>query len=198
MKPIIGSNCSNAGRDAAPRRPSLLAQVWLSDGRLAWPVAQANGISEATFRWRLKAGLSPYDAATRPVPSRDRDAIQRKRNERVARHQAYLAQQAADRAARRVLGPARRRVDQSGDDYAGVIWSDDAARLIVSPRGASYAIQYRAPEGWQSEREFPTAGLLGVWVAVAADLPQAAHDAVASLPDDPSLSGLSPYRPSGS
>lgn len=191
---------SKSDAPGRPRRPSLLAQVWLSDGRLAWPVAQANGGSEVTFRARLKAGLSPDDAATRPVPARDRDVIRRKREDRVARHQAYLAQQAADHAARRAASsrPPRRRVDQSQDDYAGVIWSDGAARLIVSPRGASYVVQYRDPEGWQSEREFSTAGNLGAWVAVVADLPQAARDAVASLPDDPLSSGLSPYRPSGS
>lgn len=48
-------------------RPSLLDHVRLSDGRLAWPVASALGMREATFRRRLNAGLSPDDAALRPV-----------------------------------------------------------------------------------------------------------------------------------
>lgn len=47
-------------------RPSILDYVKLSDGRLAWPVAKAAGIHEATFRARLKAGVLPDDAL-RPV-----------------------------------------------------------------------------------------------------------------------------------
>lgn len=47
-------------------RASLLDRVTLSDGRLAWPVAKAAGVHEATFRARLSAGVSPDDAV-RPV-----------------------------------------------------------------------------------------------------------------------------------
>lgn len=43
-------------------RPSLLDRVTLSDGRLAWPVAKAAGLHEATFRARLASGVSPDDA----------------------------------------------------------------------------------------------------------------------------------------
>lgn len=49
-------------------RPSLLDQVFLSDGRLAWPVAQAAGVHEATFRARLKVGVSPDDAVLPAAP----------------------------------------------------------------------------------------------------------------------------------
>lgn len=51
-------------------RPSLLDQVKLADGRLAWPVASALGMSEATFRSRLKLGLSPDRATFEPVRTR--------------------------------------------------------------------------------------------------------------------------------
>lgn len=44
-------------------RPSLLRDVRLASGELAWPLAQANGILEVTFRERLKRGLSPDEAA---------------------------------------------------------------------------------------------------------------------------------------
>jgi hypothetical protein len=53
-------------RRKANARPSILDHVKLSDGRLAWSVAKAAGLSEATFRARLKAGVSPDDAL-RPV-----------------------------------------------------------------------------------------------------------------------------------
>lgn len=46
-------------------RPSLLREVRLASGELAWPLAQANGILEVTFRERLKRGLSPDEAAQR-------------------------------------------------------------------------------------------------------------------------------------
>lgn len=70
-----GATVEQAVFDPVPRkrapakvaRPSLLREVRLSDGRLAWPVAQANGISEVTFRARLKSGRSPDDAAQMPI-----------------------------------------------------------------------------------------------------------------------------------
>lgn len=42
----------------------LCGLAFLSDGRPAWPVAQANGIAEKTFRVRLARGWSPDRAAT--------------------------------------------------------------------------------------------------------------------------------------
>lgn len=54
-------------KDMAAPRPSLLDRVRLSDGRLAWPVASALGICEATFRKRLRCGLSPDEATFRPL-----------------------------------------------------------------------------------------------------------------------------------
>ena len=50
-------------------RPSLLHEVRLANGKLAWPVAAAAGISEVTFRARLSRGLSPDEAASVPVAS---------------------------------------------------------------------------------------------------------------------------------
>lgn len=54
-------------RGRAVARPSLLDRVRLSDGRLAWPVAVSLGISETTFRKRLRCGLSPDEATFRPL-----------------------------------------------------------------------------------------------------------------------------------
>lgn len=48
-------------------------QAWLGrlaaldDGSPAWPVADANGISETTFRARLRHGWSGQRAATQPL-----------------------------------------------------------------------------------------------------------------------------------
>lgn len=47
---------------------AVLAGVVLSDGRPAWPVAQAAGLSRDAFRYRIKAGWAPDDAV-RPVGS---------------------------------------------------------------------------------------------------------------------------------
>jgi len=61
------------GSDAGPARrrryvrASILDDLRLADGRLAWPVAQSSGISEATFRSRLKAGRSPDEALAAPL-----------------------------------------------------------------------------------------------------------------------------------
>lgn len=52
------------GRPACP----MLGAAVLSDGRPAWPVAQAAGLSRDAFRYRLKAGWSPDDAV-RPAGS---------------------------------------------------------------------------------------------------------------------------------
>jgi len=68
------------GRLKQPR-PSVLRSVTLENGDLAWPLAEKNGISEVTFRDRLRAGLSPDDAATRPVESRNRQAALQRRKE---------------------------------------------------------------------------------------------------------------------
>ena len=51
----------------AVARPSLLDRVRLADGRLAWPIAVSLGVCEATFRDRLRRGLSPDDATFRPL-----------------------------------------------------------------------------------------------------------------------------------
>ena len=177
------------------RRPSLLRECRLSDGRLAWPVAAAAGITEVTFRGRLKAGLSPDEAVSKPVATRGPS--------RAAERAEWAAQRAADqlaeRAARRAIStrPVPEHLDASADGYAGVIWQDDDFRLIVSPRGAAYAVQLRGGGAWQLEREFPSAAILGQWLAcVALDPAPALLKAAANLPDDPAASGRSPYRPS--
>lgn len=56
-------------RRASPRRerPSLLREVVLNDGRLAWPVAAALGLSEVTFRARLRRGMTPDEATFAPL-----------------------------------------------------------------------------------------------------------------------------------
>lgn len=67
----------NAFQRGEYERPYLPKAEWqfqqlsrlasLSDGRPAWPVAQANGIAEKTFRVRLSRGWSSDRAATEPV-----------------------------------------------------------------------------------------------------------------------------------
>lgn len=57
---------------APVERPSLLRELRLADGRLAWPVACELGVSEATFRSRLARGLSPDEATFAPVSRRSR------------------------------------------------------------------------------------------------------------------------------
>lgn len=181
-----------------PRRPSLLAQVRLSDGRLAWPVAKAAGLSEPTFRARLKAGLSPDAAVSKPVAKRGPS--------RAAERAQWLAQRAADRASERLaryLLASRRWPEchvSAADGYSGVIWRGGDCRLIVSPRGATYAVQVPGPGGdWQFDKEFPSASLLRHWLLLAAiDPAPALLKAAAGLPDDPASSGVAPYRRSAS
>lgn len=180
------------------RRPSLLSQVRLSDGRLAWPVAKAAGMSEVTFRARLKAGLSPDAAVSKPVAKRGPS--------RAAERARWLAQRAADRASERLarsLLASRRwpeRHVSTADGYSGVIWQGGDCRLIVSPRGATYAVQVSGPGGvWQIDREFRSAALLGRWLVCAAiDPAPSLLKAAAGLPDDPAVSGFAPYRRSAS
>lgn len=167
MKSKIASYSSDA-----LGRTSALAHVRLSDGRLAWPVARAAGMSEPTFRARLRAGLSPDDAVSKPVakrgPSHAPDRAQ------------WAAQRAADLAA------------QSADGYSGVIWQDGDCRLIVSPGGATYVVQVLCPDGsWQVDQEFPSAGFLRHWLFMAAiDPSPALVKTAAGLPDDPASSGF--------
>lgn len=52
-------------RPGRPPCPALVGAV-LSDGRPAWPLAKAAGLSRDAFRYRLKAGWPP-DAAVRPA-----------------------------------------------------------------------------------------------------------------------------------
>lgn len=49
-------------RRSPPQRPSLKLMTFLADGQRAWPVAVANGVSEALFYARLKKGISPDQA----------------------------------------------------------------------------------------------------------------------------------------
>lgn len=177
------------------RRPSLLNECRLSDGRLGWPVAQSSGVSEATFRARLKSGLSPDEAATRPVPVRDLERIAARRQER----RDYQARRAADADMRRKASNRPARLDVLADAYAGVIWSDGAFRVVVAPRGGSYAVQNRHADEWRSERSFPSASALSLWLMVAdvMGLP-GLSDAVAGLPEDPAACDRVVYRRSAS
>lgn len=179
-------------------RSSLLRQVTLTDGQLAWPVAQAAGLSEVTFRSRLKAGLSPDEAVSRPVAKRGPSRTA----ERAQWHAQRDADLAAERAALRAVSTrswSEEHMSASGD-YSGVIWADADWRLIVSPRGATYALQVLGSDGlWEVDRDFPSASLLCPWLMCAAiDPPPALLQAAAGLPDDPGSSGFSPYRRSPS
>lgn len=54
-------------RRSPPQRPSLKLSTFLFDGRLAWPVAASEGVSQAVFYWRLKQGMTPDQVAFTPV-----------------------------------------------------------------------------------------------------------------------------------
>lgn len=164
-------------------RPSLLSQVQLSDGQLAWPVASAAGISEPTFRARLKAGLSPDAAASTPIAKRGPSRVA----DRGVVHSARAPVPAR---------PSSERLASTADGYSGVIWHEGDFRLIVSPRGANYALQVQGTDGtWELEREFPSASFLGHWLhCIAIDPSPALLEAAAGLPDNPASSGFAPYR----
>lgn len=66
-RPETGKRSDGRQRGLAVARPSLLDWVRLADGRLAWPVAVSLGICEATFRKRLRHGLSPDEATFCPL-----------------------------------------------------------------------------------------------------------------------------------
>ena len=149
------------------RRPSLLSQVRLSDGRLAWPVATAAGMTEPTFRARLNRGLSPDAAVSKPVAKR----VPSRAAERARRRAQRAAGMAAERLARSLLSSRRwpERHVSTADGYSGVIWQSPDYRLIVSARGAAYAVQLRCSGGeWQNYKEFPSASILRHWLLMAA------------------------------
>lgn len=95
-------------RRACPR-PSILDHVTLSDGRLAWPVAQAAGMSEVVFRGRLKKGMSADAALAMPYQPQDREKVAARRQARREDLQACEAARRERRAAARKLAAARKR-----------------------------------------------------------------------------------------
>lgn len=164
------------------RRPSLLNECRLSDGRLAWPVAQSSGVSEATFRARLKSGLSPDEAATRPVPVRDLERIAARRQQR----RDYQARADHDAAAQRALRQQSLPVDRdiSHDRYSRVCWSDGAIRL--SRLSGAFHVQRRNDAGrWIDEYTAYSVADLRRFVDVLClfDLPSGLVDHVRALPD---------------
>lgn len=56
-------------RKSPPQRPSVMLSTYLSNGQLAWPVAEAKGISKALFYSRLKR-MTPDEAVYTPVMPR--------------------------------------------------------------------------------------------------------------------------------
>lgn len=167
-------------------RTSILDQVKLSDGRLAWPVAKARGMGEAAFRARLKR-LSADDAALGPFEHRAPSRVA----ERAAEQAAFEAATKVRRAST-YWPPAS---DVLHDDYSGVIWSDHEVRLMVSPRGATYALQERGPDAWSDIKRFKVSSLLRSYVGVVIyDPPAGLIDACASLPDNPCDASAVPIR----
>jgi hypothetical protein len=53
-----------------PRLPHF--SIMMDDGQLAWPVAEANGVTLEVFYHRLSIRWSAQKAATHPAPSRQR------------------------------------------------------------------------------------------------------------------------------
>lgn len=190
---MLKQSPSKSGR---PARSSLLAVCRLSDGRLAWPVAQSSGLSEATFRARLKRGMSPDEAAACPVPPRDTDGIRRRRAVRREWVAAYHAHIAAEASARRKLSSRPARLDVLSDVYAGVICAADDVRLIVSPRAATFAVQRLERGQWVPDREFRSRDLLVAWLtSVALGVPSVIIDSAVLLPELPGDYGPLPALP---
>lgn len=168
-------------------RTSILDQVKLSDGRLAWPVAKARGMGEATFRARLKR-LSPDGAALGPFEHRAPSRVA----ERAAEQAAFEAARSADHVSAHWL-PA---FNVLHDDYSGVIWSGAKIRLCVSPRGASYFLQSNKSGDWATFRDFDCASIVRSYVgAVMYDPPSDLSQAVLALPDDPLEHSAVPIPP---
>lgn len=134
----MSREASNAAHSAGVRRrksplcprPSVLREIRLSDGRLAWPVAAAAGMSEATFRARLKRGLPADVAVSRPVAT-PAEAAAARRKTRVASPASALM-----RGLRLADGRSALQVALQGGVPAGTFrarlrrgWSVEAAAL---------------------------------------------------------------------
>lgn len=162
-------------------RASILRTVSLPDGRLAWPVAQANGISEATFRARLKRGLAPDEAANEPVIQRDYQGARRRR----MAYMLALAERQARMSARLAVGMSdglRVGLDARRDEYGAVVAVDGDERVAISPNGAAYLLQRRDGVRWVTCRSATVAAVLRQFACVYSD---ALAAALGSMPNDP-------------
>lgn len=133
-------------RRAAPKspRPSLLDTVRLSSGDLAWPVAQAAGVLEATFRTRLARGLSPDQAAAQPVGL----SVPKMGRRAKAQGAATGAQSPEGRAQPPEGEAVPEALRGSAPGYAGQVASLDAGwRLVVDPKLRRYVLQRLVGDG---------------------------------------------------
>ena len=169
-----GSCARSSVQGASPRRVSVLQTARLANGELAWPVARARGISEVTFRARLKL-LGADLAVSRPIEPRDfsgewaqqREAWRRlwkivELNRRYARRLLRRAEKqaaaagvglpASERARRsaaiRAAVAGRYGDDETAADYAGVLLETVDERLCAWLNGSGYFFQERQGETW--------------------------------------------------
>jgi hypothetical protein len=172
-------------RRASPR-PSILDTVTLSDGRLAWPLAQAAGMSEAVFRGRLKKGLSPDQALAMPYQPQDRERVAAHRAERAEHAQRRREERQAERAARESLWSGPSHLHALHEDYWGVIWAQGDSRLTVSASGTLYSVQAKRAGAWEDIHKAPSVSELRKWLAVIALDPAPELVAlVKTLPENP-------------
>jgi hypothetical protein len=163
------------------KRESLLDRVYLSDGRLAWPVAAALGMSEVVFRARLKIGQSPDAATFRPVAKRDAEAVEARRERAMEFERAAKAERERAKSAARSLA-LEPHLDVASHRYFGVVAQRGAVRVAVHATGKSYLVQVRNDDGvWETVRRLAVGSLL----PSALMYDGALLDACERLPDDP-------------
>lgn len=86
-------------------------------------------------------------------------------------------------------------LNEASPTYSGALAKGNGLRLIVSARGAVYALQDQAGDRWSRVRSFPTGRALAAHVAVVLIDPAAAiAQAVVRLPDDPRDCELVPFK----
>lgn len=151
-------------------RESVLRSCRLRDGRLAWPVAQAMGLTESAFRRRLKK-MSPDDAVSYGLqkPGRSEDSELKRaafdaymtnleRNSAVFKASALRSPEAGDllhgvRALRRNVHrvSVRDPGDVSSPVYAAVLVETAGERLCLDPAAPTFHFQRVGKAGrWET------------------------------------------------
>lgn len=88
------------------------------------------------------------------------------------------------------------QLNEASPTYCGVLAEGNGVRLIMSARGACYALQERDGNGWARFQSCPTRSALAahVW-AVLHDPARSIREAAERLPDDPRECERGPLKP---